>query len=139
MGCRIDLRAYYEWRETPFSGGSGGVDRIDVVLSRSQVRIRLGWWARFPYRRAGSRSNEAVSVATPLPSDEFLETFKLRRGCNVKRRYRFIVQFKRQLTTGRTETRATRTIYYPSAAGWTRDTLIDLGNVVDHFILPTKP
>jgi hypothetical protein len=137
MGCKIDVRAYYEWRETPFGGG--GVDRIDVVLNRSQVRIRLGWWGRFPYRRAGSRSNESVSVASLLPSDEFLQTFKLRQGCNVKRRYRFILQFKNQLIPGGTETRATRTIYYPSSGGWTRDTLIDLGNVVDHFILPSKP
>lgn len=137
MGCRIDVRAYYDWRSTPFSGG--GVDRIDVVLSRSQVRVRLGWWVRFPWRRAGSRANQTVSVANLLPSDEFLETFRLRQGCNVKRRYRFILQFKSQPDTGPTETRATRTIYYPSSSGWTSDTLIDLGNVVDHFILPTKP
>lgn len=101
-----------------FHGGSEGEIHLDLFLS--EVRTRIGWWAKISRIRNGARK-------VMNPGDHVSDTANLRLACNAQRRYRFHFWAEVDGST------YNYNYYYPSQSGFTQETIIDLGDVSRFF------
>jgi len=103
--------------QVTFQGRNGSADHpYQIVWPESQVRIRIGTW-----KRLGTTGTTDLN-----PGQTFSRALALDFGCNIDRRYRFsIIASPGSL--------AKYVKYYPSASSFTRNTVIDLGDVNRYF------
>lgn len=103
--------------QVTFQGRNGSTSRpYQIVWPESQVRIRIGTW-----KKLGTTGTTALN-----PGQTFSQVLPLDFGCNVDRRYRFSI-------VARPGSLDAYVKYYPSPSSFTRNTVIDLGDVNRYF------
>ncbi len=118
MGQNINLKA--EFDSTRF-------DQCQIVLWRSKVRTKFGWWTNFPYKKGYGEYAEQSSIFLDRGQD-FTAMYKMRARGSAKRRYQFQVGVS---ADGGSYTFFT--VWIPSTTGYTQDSTIDLGNIDQYF------
>jgi len=108
-GCRVTFQ------------GRNGSQTITykMMWEASQVRNRLGTWRHLP---------ATPDQSNVQPGRTFSLLFYLDFGCNVDRRYRFTIY----PTAGERSNMAFE-YYYPSSSSFTRDTVINFGDINRFF------
>lgn len=131
--CGINLHARYDTRLWQNVGGElRPTPSVRLVMGESKVRIKSGTWASLAPRCNGGGGGDY-----DLPiywSTDFGHTCELDFGCNVRRRYRFLVCAPKGWGgSGNCYASSTAKAwtYYPSAGGWTEqgEINIDLGDL----------
>ncbi|MEO0556843.1 MAG: serine hydrolase domain-containing protein [Bacteroidota bacterium] len=109
LDCDITIQGHH--------GGSKG--RIQVRLHSSEVRNNVGWW--------GDIGTNGYNIVFLDPGQRFSEVVRQDFGCNARRKWRF------PLRATVDERDYDFVYYYPSDDGFTRETVIDLGDVSRFF------
>ena len=98
-----------------------GGKAIDVDLNQSRVKTKRSLWQTLEV--AGGEGVCASPTLSPSRRASSEEPCTLAQGCEQERRYKFKMTYDGNIVWA----------YYPSANGWTTDTVLDLGDVGRHF------
>ncbi|GAB5535995.1 MAG: hypothetical protein Rubg2KO_22440 [Rubricoccaceae bacterium] len=95
---------------------------IEVDVNESRVKTKSGLWQTLEAAGGeGACTRSALGFEGRSGAAESVCT--LARACDQERRYKFKMTYDGNIVWA----------YYPSANGWTTDTVLDLGNVGRHF------
>lgn len=127
--CGITLRARYDTRVS-MGAGLVGTDWLKLDLWNSRVRTLLGTWASLGPRCSVPKGTNFLKVNDFA---DFARACELDMGCNLRRRYRFLVCVPRLFHLSESCDTAVHKVwtYYPSSTGWAErgETDIDLGDL----------
>ena len=121
MGQNINVRAHLD---------SDRYRRGDIIFWKSKVRVKYGWWAKFPHWTG--TGDDDVANAFIDDGESFTGTYELRGRGAAKRRYQFHIAV-RDPVSGQGSFNEFHTVWFPSNTGYTTATTIDLGNLDDYF------
>ncbi len=117
-----DLGQVYLPCEITVQGENQSTKAIEVDLNESRVKTKSGLWQTLEAAGGeGGCASSAMALSAHSAADQVACT--LEPACSQDRRYKFKMTYDGNIVWA----------YYPSANGWTMDTILDLGDVGRHF------